>query len=310
MLKNLKMAGMALLLTVTAIPAMATGANPLVDTAWVKSNLGKSGVVFLDVTSNPGAYARGHIPGAVYTHYKNDKWRVDGKKNGSKVAGVLPPVADLEKLIGKLGIGNGDHVVIVANGSGAADMGTATRLYWTFLVLGHERVSIMNGGMSAWNGDKANPLETAANKPAAKTFKARFNDALIATSQEVTAALEDGATLIDSRPADQNLGINNSGKVRAYGTIPGAISVPGAYMTVSGGGQIRDGGAIERLYKMSNAPTRGKSITFCNTGHWASLGWFAEYALMGNKESSMYDGSLAEWTTDDNAPMERQVSLD
>jgi 3-mercaptopyruvate sulfurtransferase SseA len=29
-----------------------------------------------------------------------------------------------------------------------------------------------------------------------------------------------------------------------------------------------------------------------------------------NKESAMYDGSLAEWTTEDGAPMERQVSLD
>ncbi len=310
MLKNLKLAGIALLLTFIAIPAMAAGADPLVDVAWVKRSLGKSGIVFLDVTSNPGAYAKAHIPGAVYTHYKNDKWRVDGEKNGHKIAGVLPPVADLEKLIGKLGIGNGDHVVIVANGSGAAEMGTATRLYWTFLVLGHDNVSILNGGMAAWKKDKANPLETAANKPASKTFKASFNDALIATTDEVTAALEDGTALIDSRPADQNLGINKSGKVRAYGTIPDAISVPGAYMTVGGGGQIRDGGAVEKLYKMSNAPTRGKSITFCNTGHWASLGWFAEYALLGNKESSMYDGSMAEWTTDDDAPMERQVSLD
>ena len=31
---------------------------------------------------------------------------------------------------------------------------------------------------------------------------------------------------------------------------------------------------------------------------------------MGNNESAMYDGSMAEWTTDDSAPMERQVSLD
>lgn len=310
MLKNLKLAGIALLLIFIAIPAMAAGADPLVDAAWVKRNLGKSGIVFLDVTSNPGAYARGHIPGAVYTHYKKDQWRVDTGKNGHKVAGVLPPVDHLEKLIGKLGIGNDDHVVIVANGVSAAEMGTATRLYWTFLVLGHDEVSILNGGMAAWKKDKANPLEAAANKPAAKTFKADFRDELIATTDEVKAALEDGTALIDSRPADQNLGINKSGKVRAYGTIPDAISVPGAYMTVGGGGQIRDGGAIEKLYKMSNAPTRGKSITFCNTGHWASLGWFAEYALLGNKESSMYDGSMAEWTTDDNAPMERQVSLD
>lgn len=163
MLKTLKLAGFTLLLAFVAAPAMA--ADPLVDTAWVKRNLGRSEIVFLDVTSNPQAYARGHIPGAVYTHYKKDKWRVDTEKNGHEVAGVLPPVDHLEKLIGGLGIGNDDHVVIVANGFGAAEMGTATRLYWTFQVLGHDAVSIMNGGMAAWKMDKTNPLETAGSEP-------------------------------------------------------------------------------------------------------------------------------------------------
>ena len=308
MLRSLNLAGLTLFLAVIAIPAMA--AEPLVDVGWVKSNLGKPGIVFLDVTSNSYAYARGHVPGAVYTHYRQDKWRVDTRKNGHKVAGMLPPVDHMEKLIGGLGIGNDDHVVIIANGSGATEMGTATRLYWTFLVLGHDNVSIMNGGMRAWSKDKVNPLETAANKPAAKTFKASFQDDLIATTEEVKAAMKDGTTLVDARPVVQNLGINKSGKVRAFGTIPGSINIPGEYMTVNNGGQFRGSASLAALYALSNAPAEGKSITFCNTGHWASLSWFAEYALLGNKESAMYDGSLAEWTTDDNAPMERKVNLD
>lgn len=308
MMRKFKVAVLTLFLMGAAGPAMA--ADPLVGTGWVKSNLGKPGIVFLDVTSSAAAYAKGHVPGAVFTDYKKDKWRVDTKKNGHKVAGVLPPVDHMEKLIGKLGIGSDDHVVIIANGSGAAEMGTATRLYWTFLVLGHDNVSIMDGGMAAWKKDKSNPLETAANKPAPKTFKANLNDALIATTEEVKAAMSDGTTLIDSRPAAQNLGIIKSGKVRTFGTIPGSISVPGEYMTVNNGGQLRSKASLAKLYEISGAPMSGKSITFCNTGHWASLGWFAEYALLGNKESAMYDGSLTEWTTDDNAPMERKVNLD
>ena len=308
MFNTMKMAGFGLLLTFVAGTSLA--AEPLVDTSWVKASLGKPGVVFLDVTSNPAAYAKGHVPGAVFTHYSKDNWRVDSKKNGRKVSGVLPPVDHMEKLIGKLGIGNDDHVVIVAAGAGAAEMGTATRIYWTFQVLGHDNVSIMNGGMAAWLADKANPLEANANKPAPKTFKAAFRDDLIATTDEVKAALADGTTLVDSRPASQNLGIVKSGAVRAFGTIPGAISVPGEYMTVNNGGQLRDKASLTRLYEISGAPTSGKSITFCNTGHWASLGWFAEYALLGNNQSAMYDGSLTEWTTEDGAPMERKVNLD
>jgi thiosulfate/3-mercaptopyruvate sulfurtransferase len=304
----LRLAGLAALLAFVVSPAMA--ADPLVDTGWVKSNLGKDGIVFLDVTSNPNGYAKGHVPGAVFTHYKKDKWRVDSKKNGHKVSGVLPPVDHLENLIGRLGIGNGDHVVIIAAGAGAAEMGTATRLYWTFKVLGHDEVSIMDGGMAAWLKDKSNPLETKANKPAAKTFKADFRDELIATTEEVEAALKNGTALIDSRPVAQNLGIVKSGSVRAFGTIPGAINVPGEYMTVNNGGQLRDKSSIAKLYEISNAPKSGEQITFCNTGHWASLGWFAAYALLGNEKAAMYDGSLSEWTTQDDHPMQRKVNLD
>ena len=33
------------------------------------------------------------------------------------------------------------------------------------------------------------------------------------------------------------------------------------------------------------APTAGPAITFCNTGHWASLGWFVNSELLGNKKN-------------------------
>lgn len=303
----LKLAGFAAVALLFVLPAQA--AEPLVDAGWLKANLGKAGVVVLDVTGKPTAQP--HIPGAVFTNYGKDNWRVDGMNNGKKVSGLLPPVDKLEALIGGLGIGNGDHVVIVANGSGAAEMGVATRLYWTFKVLGHDEVSILNGGMNMWLGDEKNPLEKAASKPAAKTFKADFQPALLATAADVRKAVGNGeVTLIDSRPPDQYLGINKSGKVRAYGTIPGAVSVPAAYMTVNGGGQIRGTEATQRLYATSKAPTGGKAIAFCNTGHWASIGWFVNSEILGNKATAMYDGSMADWTTDESNPIERKVNLD
>lgn len=310
-LRNIAAATILMLATLAAGYAKpAVAAEPLVDAAWLKGSLGKDGVVVLDVTSNPRAYVQGHIPGAVFTNYGKDGWRTDGKRNGHKVSGVLPEVAVLERLIGGLGIGNSDHVVIVPMGAGAGEMGVATRIYWTFKVLGHDEVSILNGGMAAWMADRGNPLEKTVNKPAPKAFRADFRPELIATADEVKDAMANGTALIDSRPADQYLGINKSGAVRAFGTIPGAVSVPGEYMTVNGGGEIRDAGAMKALYAMAGAPTEGEAITFCNTGHWASLGWFVNSEILGNKRTAMYDGSMADWTTDDAAPVERKVKLD
>ncbi len=266
--------------------------------------------MILDVTGKPEDQP--HIPGAVFTQYTRDNWRVDGESNGKKVPGMLPPVDKLEALIGKLGIGNDSHVVvIVANGSSATEMGAATRLYWTFKVLGHDEVSILNGGMTAWLADKDNPLTKHADKPAAKSFKADFQPALLATAADVRKAVGSGeVTLIDARSADQHLGINKSGVVAAFGTVPGAVNVPAAYTTVNGGGVFRKADAMKRLYAMSKAPASGRAITFCNTGHFASIGWFVNSEILGNKSTALYDGSMAEWTTDESNPVERKVSLD
>jgi thiosulfate/3-mercaptopyruvate sulfurtransferase len=219
-------------------------------------------------------------------------------------------MAHLAKLIGGLGIGNDDHVVVIPAGASAVDMGTATRVYWTFKVLGHEEVSILNGGNRAYMKDKKNPLETGMSKPEGTTFKVAMNTKYLATEEDVRAAVKGGAALLDSRSQSQFMGMNKSGKVQKAGTLPGAVSVPGEWMTVNGGGQIRSGQALKKLYAMTEAPTEGAAITFCNTGHWASLGWFVNSEVLGNKNTKMYDGSMAEYTTDPSVEMDRKVNLD
>ena len=42
--------------------------------------------------------------------------------------------------------------------------------------------------------------------------------------------------------------------------------------------------------------TDAKTITYCNSGHLASGGWFMMHELMGNKNVKLYDGSMHEWT--------------
>ncbi|WP_247895646.1 rhodanese-like domain-containing protein [Azospirillum brasilense] len=138
--------------------------RPLVDSAWLKGALNRPDLVILDVRTPPSG---GFIPGSIHSDYAKAGWRatVDG------VPGLLPETAVLEGLIGGLGIGNGDHVVLVASGLSAADMGNATRVYWTFKTLGHDRVSVLDGGFAAWS-DAGHPVVTAAATRPAATFTA------------------------------------------------------------------------------------------------------------------------------------------
>ena len=275
-------------------------ATPLVDTDWIKANAEKDGIVFLDVRSRK-AYRQGHVPYAVHTSYKRDQWRM---KKGN-IKGLLPPTDYLEKLIGRLGIDNSTHVVIMHGGYSAAETAVATRIYWTFKVLGHDNVSILNGGMRAWLSEKSNPLEKTDNTPKRKVFKADMNTEILASASDVRAALGTNVTLLDSRPADQFSGKSKSGSVVRYGTLPGAISVPGLLMINNDTKEFISASGLEQLYASRNAPTTGETIVFCNTGQWASLGWFIDYELLGNNQSKLYDASLAEWSLLPNseAPM-------
>ena len=49
-----------------------------------------------------------------------------------------------------------------------------------------------------------------------------------------------------------------------------------------------------------------KNITFCNTGHWSSIAWFGLSEVLGNKNTTMYDGSMAEWAADPARPIQVQ----
>ena len=102
--------------------------------------------------------------------------------------------------------------------------------------------------------------------------------------------------MLDSRPTDQHIGVNKSGSVTRFGTLPAAISVPGRWLTVNDKGIFRSNSVLAKIYAAQKAANKGKSIVFCNTGHWASLGWFIDSELLGNKQSKMYDGSMAQWS--------------
>ena len=312
------LAAITLSASLGAASLAANAADPLVDVEWVKANLDNPEVVFLDVRGRIAGksktdYLRAHIPGAVYTAYMKDGWR---SKDESGTPGMLAPVEKLEALIGGLGIDNDSHVVVVPNGGKALDVGTGTRIYWTFKVLGHDNVSLLDGGMAAYTKeiDKAtkkpiNPLEKGAVTAEAKTFKANLREEMLVTKDDVVAAQKSGASIVDHRPHNQFLGINQHGAAKRPGTIPGASNVPENWLTQNGGGAFRSKDALQKLYASANVSTTGDQINFCNSGHWASLGWFASHELLGNKDAKMYDGSMLEWSADASLPMELKVDL-
>ena len=292
--------------------SLSMAAEPLVDVDWIKQHSCDEGVVVLDVR-NPidGAsrtdYLRGHVPCAVYTDYLKGGWRSEI----DKVPGQLSKPEALAGLIGDLGIGNDTHVVIYHHGKSAVDMGSATRMYWTFKVLGHDEVSILNGGWLAYAADEKNVIEKGNNKPEPRSFTVNLRPGMMATKEDVRKAIDDeGVTLLDMRPNHQYVGINRHPRSMRNGTIPTSRNLPESWVTMNGGGAFRPVAELAQLYDLAGVDPESTQISFCNTGHWASLGWFVGSELMGNDDVTLYDGSMVEWSADGSLPMERRVSIE
>lgn len=271
----------------------------VVDAAWMNENI--EAVMPLDIRQDrPGAaFADAHIPGAAHSPYGQDPWRVT--RDG--IAGLMPRVQDLELLIGALGISNDDYVVIVSQGQSAVEFGAATRVYWQFKVLGHERVAVLDGGFNAWLA-AGYPTEEGVNRRPRATYTANLQPHLVASKEDVLAALESGIPLVDARSANYYRGEAKARIVQRYGTIAGAKNVPGERLTVENGGVLLDSIAAAALWNEAGIPVGGEQISFCNIGHLASLAWFTAYEVLGNKQARLYDGSLAEWAADPALPME------
>jgi len=284
-----------------AAAARADSVTPLVSAEWLKEHLKDPDVFVLDVRSaidggGVEAYQKGHIPGAIHSDYDKAGWRVT--RGG--VPFMLPTLAELEKLIGELGIDEDTHVVVVPAGVHFTDFGSAARTYWTLKVAGLSRVSILDGGYAAWAAGQ-NAIETGPSKPSPKIFTATLNKALLAEGADVQKIEQSGgATLIDSRPASFFVGKQKAPAAQGYGHIPGAVNVDSATFYDSKSNRLKP---QAELVSIAAALPGGPAVTYCNTGHWAATDWFVLSEILGRSDVRLYYGSMAEWTSDASRPL-------
>jgi len=260
-----------------------------VSAEWLAERLADRQVVVLDI--RPAAeHASGHVPGAVSAEFGKAGWQV-ARPDGA--VGALPPVERLAETIGALGVGDAAHVVIVGK-----DFPGAARVYWTFKVLGHDAVSVLDGGWDAWAG----PVERGPVAPRAATFTPRYDAALRAELPEVSAAVADGSELlVDARPQAQWQGTAKSPVVRAYGHLPGAVWVD-QRAALTPDGRLKPKEALQSLFaEVGDKP----AIAYCNAGYLAAADWFVLSEVLHHQGAKLYDGSLSEWTADPSRPVAR-----
>jgi len=271
----------------------AAKAQPLVQPAWLKAHLHDPKIVVLDIRPHEQAAER-HMPGAVGADYEKAGWRA---KTADGAAGVLPPIEQIAGLIGSLGVGDATHAVIVAD-----DFGASARVYWTFKVLGHVNVSILDGGWKRWNAQGFPTVATPLVARPAARFSPHYDPSIRAELPDVEVTLASGnRTLIDARPPAQWRGSAKSPVVAAFGRLPHAVWIDQSEALIPDGTALKPIAELRVLFeKVGAAPV----TTYCNTGHLAATDWFVLSEVLHHPDVRLYDASLSQWTHDPARPIE------
>lgn len=284
-------AGFVLALTSSGVLAAPT---PLVSVDWLKRHLGAEDMLVVDLRP-AGDFEAGHIPdavnGAYPTLWRDSDWR-------------FLSVDELAENLSVLGIGDRTDVILVPAGLDATEIGSATSAYWMLKYLGHDDVSILDGGWHAWTADRMAPVASGKSAPAVANFTPKPRPEIRATTEQVAARLGTGTVLIDARSPDHYIGKSKSGLVSRAGHIPGAINFPFTRVFNDELRRLKDPDAVTSLLPQAIANPDTDIIAYCNTGHWSSIQWFVLSELLNYPRVRLYDGSMAAWTTDPSRPVE------
>jgi thiosulfate/3-mercaptopyruvate sulfurtransferase len=275
--------------------------QPLVDAAWLQSHLGQPGLVIIDLrdkTKDGAPYAAGHVPGSVEAQYSAYGWRA----SIGGAPGMLPKLDDITSRIAALGVSNDTQVVLIPAGTDVSEFGGATRVYWTFKVLGHDNVTILDGGYKAWT-DANEPVSQDVVTPTPGQFTATFRPELRAEVAEVQQAIATDVNLLDARSVAQFIGKEKTSTVKELGTIPTAVNINFDKFWDAKTGRFANKEAIEGFIAEAGLVDKDGIITFCNTGHLASIAWFGLSQIAGLKGVRLYDGSMSQWTLDPQRPV-------
>ena len=241
-----------------------------------------------------GNYNRGHLPGALDSPYA--RWR--GPRDNP---GALHDLAGVTSLVQELGITDTTPVLVVHEGSNPADMGAATRVYWTLKSLGVQDIAVLNGGMDAWRAAGL-PLSNEAASATASAYQPQWHDQWRVSTTEVEQLVhQGGARLIDARPASFFRGFRAT--VGKPGTIKGAGNL--TFESWFDGDRLKATADLAAILDAYGEPVAPVTVSFCNTGHWASINWFVMSELLAIPNTRLYAESVAEWSQQER-PMDNQ----
>ncbi len=257
----------------------------LVDGTWLSQN--KSDVVVLDVRSR-SEFMDGHWPQARWAGFNELDWQVERYDR----PGYLPGEKKLAELLGGLGLEGFESVVVIGSARQPRQVAEATRVVWSLMMAGFQRVALLDGGIESLS---AHDLVKGASPVESKVCAVSFQSDLLADTNRVEDLLGNNRPVIDFRPSLYFEGHKRDPQVPEPGTIYDGVGIPPDRLLDAGTGRFLSPERIQQAFDRYRISTRGSIATFGDTGVWGALGWFVLHQILENPKAQLYDGSMVEW---------------
>ena len=267
--------------------------DPLVSTAWLAGELGKPGLVVFDATKylpneqrdGRAEFTAAHIPGARY-------FDIDEVADpDTDLPHMVPAPGRFAQLIGALGVSNETRVVFYDQ----KGLASAARGWWLMGLFGHERASVLDGGLPKWLRE-GRPTEAGSPAPAQPaSFRPDFRASRLRGIGDMIDNLHEGTELVlDARAAGRFDGSSPEprGGMRS-GHIPGARNLP--YTDLLAPDQtMLPPEALRERFARAGADGARPVVTSCGTGVTACILTLG-MTVAGLPPGAVYDGSWTEW---------------
>jgi thiosulfate/3-mercaptopyruvate sulfurtransferase len=260
--------------------------EPVVDVDWVRGRAERVVLAdvryYLDGRSGRDAYAKGHLPGAVFVDLERD---LAGA--GSPAAGrhPLPEPEVFAERMAALGVGDGDTVIGYDDAGGVM----AARLVWMLRASGHD-AALLDGGLDAYEGE----LETAVTDRPRASFTAAPWPA------QRLAGIDDAASgafvVLDARQPERFRGESEPIDPRA-GHIPGARSVP-CRENVDATGRFLPAGVLRDRFAAAGVTDGAAVVSYCGSGVTACHNLLA-LERAGFAPGRLFPGSWSQYSATD-----------
>jgi thiosulfate/3-mercaptopyruvate sulfurtransferase len=236
-------------------------------------------------------YEKSHIPGAVF-------FDIDGiADKATDLPHMLPSEGTFEKAVSHLGISNRDTLVIYDT----KGLFSAPRVWWTFKIMGHENVYVLEGGLPEWQKQNK-PVSDIQAQITPSKYEAAIDMPAYATAETVKDNLKrKSAVVLDARPTPRFKGEAPEPRPGlACGHIPGSLNLPFAELIENG--RLKDDDKLREAFNINGLNLAKPVITTCGSGITAAILYIALYRL-GHESLALYDGSWAEWGSMSDAPI-------